>query len=244
METNKPVLVFDVDGVCLIWFANLPNFLEEKGICAENVIAALETNSFLSLEEIFKQGCDNKNFAMLDEYNSSKHVGNLPAFEDKAVEVLGDLSKGFKLIALTCIGSTDTHHNLRKGNLEAIYGEGTFDQVICIDLGESKEDYLREIAKTGEVVFFVDDSAKHIYEAERAGVKGYQFVSRMPLERIDENLDHLCSWSEIHNEARAYLKDTMMQRITERMTIRKDSPLIAVSQIMSGGQVGNIAHAV
>lgn len=194
---NKEVIVFDADGLLLFWLNGMINFLKEEGLSYEHLIG--DRNAFYSLNEIFQSDDEDYINEQYQKFLSSDSLGKMGRFCDGSLEVLNTLSKKYILVVLTCIGRQSKVVNIRKEEIESLY-PGCFSEIYCIDLGESKQDALEYINDiyNGKVKAFIDDRSEHVHEAEKAGVKGYQFIQESPPLRIDESVDSIRNWSHLY----------------------------------------------
>lgn len=60
------------------------------------------------------------------------------------------------------------------------------------------------------MAFFVDDRAKHVKEAESAGVPAYQFIDGMPSSSICPESNHIRSWYHLQQVAREYHSNSLL----------------------------------
>lgn len=170
MKNLKPLLVFDADKVLLDWIGGFLSFLKDTGHCVKHLEQYIGTTAFLTTEEMTKSDCKRYNREVLDKFVESGYLRKLDTFQVDAKEILMELKKEFDFAIVTCIGTDEESINQRHENIELRYGD-IFLDVICIGFHESKEHSLRELAKTRNVVGFVDDRPKHLEEAISAGIK-------------------------------------------------------------------------
>ncbi|MCY9870443.1 hypothetical protein [Vibrio barjaei] len=202
MKNRRPTFLFDADGLICQWTSRMPEFLTSKGLPTEPVLASLKANDYISIEDIFSTKCTRTATELLEEYNRSHHISQLDPICQSTGRVLRELAKIGDLIAVTCIGKEEISAVNRARNLEYIAKKNLFKAIHCLDFGESKEPIMNRLRDEHNVMMFVDDRPHHVQEAMRAGINAYQFTYKMNESSIDENLQHLCSWSEIEAEGK------------------------------------------
>ena len=196
---QKPVIVTDVDSVLLDWLQGFATFLkEEKDMDIEHVKHFFGTSNFIETPEITNISCLDTNKLLVKEYGKSKYIEELKAFQEDAKQHILDLHKEVDFIALSCLSKNRQIINKRKRNLENVYGN-IFKDVICIGFGQSKEPDLIRLKEQENVITFVDDREKHIYESISAGIKPILFKRCIEnIENCPENSYHVKTcWSDI-----------------------------------------------
>lgn len=161
----KPVILIDVDGVCVKWQSGLPYFMAKYNINADKALQTMLDEKFRSPEEIF--GLDKTlSTALLKEYNQSKFIRYLSAYDD-ALEFINENKSKYDFVAITAIG-TDTQTMLnRVSNLNALF-PGAFIDVLVCGFNESKLE-LFERAKekyADRAKMFIDDLYINIHDCE------------------------------------------------------------------------------
>jgi len=180
IKQEKPFLAMDADFVLLDWCAGLKPFLAEKGIDNSHIDRYTGSTYYPTLEELFLDSDSDKCIELMKEFNDSKWIEHLPMLQATAKEHLTLLAQEVNIVVLTCLGLGADQAAKRTNNLVELYGD-IFEEVICIEVRGSKEEKLIELAKTKNVIGFVDDREKHLKEGVNAGVSPILFVRNAPM---------------------------------------------------------------
>ena len=194
---KKEQLIFDVDGVLLLWISGVIKFLESKGIDASHVKGS--KNAFYTLDYIFGQDSMEKNLRLYNEFKASKYLGELEPYCKSTKRIVEDLSHEYDLSIVTCIGTEKSVIALREQNIRDCFG-GAFDTVVCLDKASPKLNALKFLSETGgKVAGFIDDKGIHVCEGIKAGIPSFQFIDGSPEERILTSVDHMRDWGHIED---------------------------------------------
>lgn len=163
MQSKKPVIPIDIDGVVVSWQSNLPFFAAEHNIPTDRILEMMVDDKFRSMSEIF--GCDDELAErLMRQYNSSKWIRGLKPYDD-ALVVINRLKYKYDFVAITAIGKSAESCLNRIANLNILF-PSAFVDVMCVDIGESKVSrYLEAKKKYGErMVCFIDDLSGNLEE--------------------------------------------------------------------------------
>lgn len=185
----KKIIATDVDFVLLDWVQGLKPFLDEKGIDSEHLKKYKGSTYYPSLQELFFIKDESICINLMKEFNASRHIKELPIFQEGSEKYFRELhDKGFEIHAVTCIGSEEKIKRNRYENLFSIYGEVfSYDKVINLPVRTSKEPYLKELQKKGEVLIYIDDRHNHLKEAKDIGIKTALYTNDGKIK--DDNTD-------------------------------------------------------
>jgi len=188
MDTNKPVLILDVDGVLLKWESNLPFFALDHGIKIKGVLKNYSRATHISFNELF--GIKNTPIAqqLMTKYNTSAYGRHLSAFDD-AIESVYKLKKKYKLVILTSFGDTIEHYTNRCKNLQAFYPD-LFAEIICISYDKPKSTMLKDISIThGKIAGFVDDQLHNVDDVRH-------YAEKIGFDTLANNCIHMNHYDE------------------------------------------------
>lgn len=194
MKTEKPTIIFDVDGVLVDWASQLPLFCKRCGIDPVLALKHFTAKEHVDVRDLFGVEQRSIAFDLLDRYNL-EHGKYMTAFPD-AVDHIHKLAKEYNLIALTKFGDSTDHWLVRKYNLETFF-PGMFSQLITINGNESKIGYVAALQAEHDVVAFVDDQLENI-EAIKRGTS----LLTIHMNRYDEraNVSHMSTLAEYVKE--------------------------------------------
>jgi len=167
-------IMIDCDDVLLNWIDGFRNWLQRP--TPEHGPTSWSLAEWLGVPDDI---CLN----WINEFNASPYFGMLSAVPG-AVEAVRALSaSGHQLTVLTSCSSDPTIVQRRRMNLRRLFGD-SIDRVICLDLGESKREWLN-VLRPG---VWIEDNYKNALAGLDAGNR--TFVMRRTHNRGDEPVSH------------------------------------------------------
>ncbi|MEP3668999.1 MAG: hypothetical protein ABJN42_19925 [Roseibium sp.] len=156
-------IIFDCDEVLLPYHPNFRAFLKKVHGIETNGPAPTQYNmgDWMGISDL------SQIFELIHEFNNSPTSGfdQLVPKPEAVAKVRELKDAGYDLHVLT-MASEDPETGLRRiGNLERGFGVGTFTDVICIGLMDSKLEHL----KKHDPSIFIDDVPKNVLMGEEAG---------------------------------------------------------------------------
>jgi hypothetical protein len=196
-DMNKPMILTDVDDVCL-------NYIEGFRIFAERVLG----RKILGLPDQWDMsnwlGLNSEQEAtdLVHQFNHGEpEFGMLPPLAE-AEKYIPQLSKHCNIVAITCCSTDPTPVALRNKNLERVFGKGVFSEVICQPLGTRKVHNL-SIFKDCNVIAWVEDKAEAAVDGASMGYRSFLMEQSHNKKYRDENtnspLVFVKSWKDIAN---------------------------------------------
>ena len=173
-------IIFDCDDVLLDWMGGFRQYAATRlqySLTGEpqswHMGEWLGTSDEVALE-------------LVAEFNASVHFGRLLPVEG-AVEVLWRLhwSDITRLHVVTSCSSDPKTVQMRRDNLEAHFGLGTFDSIHCLDLGQPKT----KILQAWDSVIWVEDNYKNALMGADLGHR--TFIRKRP---------HNAEYQDLHDE--------------------------------------------
>lgn len=155
----KETIIIDVDGVLLDWKANVRFMMNELGM-THKLVRDYDHHS--SSRNVFIDVSEAEYRKLIGVYNEHPSTRYLPAFPD-AYDALRELSKTYKIIALSKFGWSRTSWANRMFNLNSHFGK-MVDELICIEYAEKKSEYINKLCNDHDVKFFIDDRLDNIYD--------------------------------------------------------------------------------
>lgn len=196
----KKIFVTDADSVLFDYIQGIIPFMHEKGIDTSHLSAPKGSSIHIPPHELFNLDPETS-IQLIKEFNKSHHIKNLPIFQEESISALNNIKNaGHDIFVLTCLGIDSIGKQNRFENFISHFGNiVNQDQVVVLDISESKAPYLRDIKKQGQVVAHVDDRLKHVYEAQEAGVKPiwYNNLEQLPNDEKHEGIIHKTCWTDI-----------------------------------------------
>jgi len=135
---------------------------------------------------------------LVEEFNASSHFGELEAVKgaEEIIENMRD-DKDVRLHVITSCSSDVATVALRRKNLEHCFGEGTFDSIHCLDLGQSK---LKILQAWSPGALWIEDNYKNAMLGIEAG--HHVLIRERPhnaeYRELHENkLNRFTDWAEL-----------------------------------------------
>jgi len=155
-KTLDKLILTDADGVLLDWEFAFNTWMQEHGFeevedSKLNYDMAIRYN--IPREQVVK---------LIRMFNESAAIGFLPAQRDATYYVKRLVEEhGYRFHCITSVSKDPNAQKLREMNLKKIFGEITFEKIICLDTGAPKDEVLEEYEGTG--LLWIED---HIQNAE------------------------------------------------------------------------------
>lgn len=130
-------ILSDVDDCILDWLTSFREWCAYKGLKTRG-----DRPTNYNLETWLPKGADV--LGLINEFNRSPHFGLLLPFPDARSVLPRFKESGHPIVAITSCSSEPAVVAMRKRNLDEIFGENFFENVHCIDLGESKKSRLKK----------------------------------------------------------------------------------------------------
>lgn len=182
-------VILDCDDVLLNWIDSFHTWAEKRlgyslapaGPCSWSM------GQWLGVD-------DATAFALVVEFNDSEHFKHLEPIEG-ALEALLELMPAHGLFVVTSCSTEPDVVFHRRANLKKHFGP-IFQQVHCLDLGESKAEILHKFAPA----IWVEDNYKHALAGLEAGHR--TFLRRRPHNEQQEATSHpeitwFSHWAEV-----------------------------------------------
>lgn len=158
---KERLLLTDVDGCLLNWNSVFEQYMNTKGFKkCDGTTYSLSTQ--YNIERAIMDG-------LVHDFNSSEFIRDLPAYKDSVEYVAKLKDLGFKFIAITSLGDEKLQYDYRVENLNKVFGEGTFSEVICLPCGENKYTTLTRWQNSG--LFWIEDKFSNALAGVALGLK-------------------------------------------------------------------------
>jgi hypothetical protein len=215
VDTQKPVIMTDCDGVLLQWLAHTPSFVEDLGFNGDHLKESMSGNQFVPFFEVFCATNETEAKERLLQYNESHYMRSLPVIEEESIAVLNRLSKTHDIIVVTSFSDKEIAHKNRSANLKTHYNTN-ISELICLNPEEDKTETLKKYAESRNVVLWVDDQIKHVKHGINAGIDSFQFTHGMDCGRNTGEVKEINSWVDIEKHInRKTLKEKNKPKISK-----------------------------
>jgi len=183
---NK-IILSDVDGVLLDWELAFHKWMEDKGYTAAD-------KSLYKMNEAYDiEKAESKR--LIREFNESVRMLDLPAFRDARSGVARLVEAGYQFIVITSMSLDPMAKKAREINLEAVFGENVFVEVICLDTGADKDEAL--IPWKDSNIIFIEDKAENAVTGADMGLRSILIEHKHNAECDDPRIARCADWKEI-----------------------------------------------
>lgn len=157
----EKVILADVDGCMLLWKSAFMNWMSRHGYERKNK----EDSDIYEIEDLYNISKE-KSDEMVDFFNESIHMGQLPPLRD-AIKYVRKLHEehGFVFHCITAVGTHPLVHKLRQENLNRVFGDSVIERLVCTASSKDKEPILREYKDSG-LIWIEDKVSNAIMGAE------------------------------------------------------------------------------
>lgn len=185
-EANKIILT-DCDGVLLDWEKMFHLWMENKGY---NIATPglYKINEVYDMEKALSK-------RLIKEFNESAWMAFLPAFRDARSGVARLVEAGYKFVCITSLSLDENARKLRIENLEKVFGEGVFVDVIALDTGADKDEALEPFRDSD--LFWIEDKDENAVTGADFGLRSILIAHAHNAELKDERIERCADWAEI-----------------------------------------------
>jgi hypothetical protein len=193
---TENLILTDVDGVLLNWEYAFDCWMQKHGYSkVDNGNLKYNIGKRYGIDEVTGK-------ALIKTFNESAAIGFLPPLRD-SVHYVQKLHKmhGFIFHAITSLSLDKNAQHLRRMNLEKLFGETVFEEIICLDTGADKHDALEPYRDSS--CFWLEDKIDN-------AVVGHNLGLRSLIVEHGHNMDYkgpipiVKNWAEIYNVVTGY----------------------------------------
>jgi FMN phosphatase YigB (HAD superfamily) len=188
MDSN--IILTDADGVLLNWEWAFDCWMNEHGFKKQKGTEfAYSIGTRYGIDEA--QGKK-----LIKIFNESAAIGFLPPLRD-AIHYVKKLHEehGYVFHCITSLSKNKNAQRLRKMNLEKLFGETVFEEIVCLGTGADKDDALEPYRDSG--LWFIEDKIENAETAERMGING-MLVEHGHNMNHETNIPIVKNWKEIY----------------------------------------------
>ena len=184
---KEKVILTDIDGVCLNWEQQFHEWMAQKG----HERNASNDYGMMQQYDMSKH----RAFKLLKEFNGSAWMGFIPAFKDARSGIAKLVESGYKFSAITSMGFDDCAFELRKRNLEELFGKSTFIDIERLDIGAPKHDALEFYRDSG--MWWLEDYWDNAVLGADIGLKSIIIDHPHNAGYTDERVVRAGTWTEV-----------------------------------------------
>jgi len=185
------LILTDVDGVLLNWEFAFDMWMGEHG--------HKKQEGYQFKYDIGKRYGIDKDTGkkLIKTFNESAAIGFLPPLRD-AIHYVRKLHEehGFVFHAITSLSLDRNAGRLRRMNLEKLFGETVFEEIVCLDTGADKDDALEKYRDSD--LYWLEDKIDNAELGKKIGLRSI-------LVEHGHNMDYkggipvVKNWREIHD---------------------------------------------
>lgn len=185
------LILTDVDGVLLAWDYSFNCWMNEHGH-SQKEFAKFKY-------DISKQYGIEREVAvkLIKTFNESAAIGFLPPLRD-AIHFVRKLHEehGYVFHAITSLSLDRNAGRLRRMNLEKLFGETVFEEIVCLDTGSDKEEALKKYQGSG--LFWIEDRIDNAEVGKKLGLESIIMEHGHNLD-YDGDIPVVKNWREIYD---------------------------------------------
>lgn len=181
-------MLVDADGVLFNWEYAFNLYMEEHGF--EQV---KDSKLIYNIGERYNIS-NNQGHTMIKHFNESAMIGFLPPLRDAVQYVTKLAEEGWDFICITSLSTNKYAQKLRRKNLDKLFGEGTFSEVICLATGADKDKVLQKFDGSG--LWWVEDKVENALAGAAVGLR--PLVMEHGFNMNDERVRRVKNWKEIY----------------------------------------------
>jgi len=186
------VILTDADGVLLNWEYAFSCWMQQHGHTeVENA------NWIYDIGDRF--GVTKETGKLLvKQFNESAAIGFLPALRD-AMYYVKRLHEehGYVFRCITSLSLDKNAYKLRKMNLEKLFGETAFEELVCLDTGADKDDALEQYRDSG--LYWIEDKLSNAQLGLDLGLNAILIEHGFNMnDDIPEGMKKVVNWKEVY----------------------------------------------
>lgn len=191
MKWSDKLILVDCDGVLLDWTYGFDRWALMKH---DKVPINYDIFGIHNRYGIIESTADN----LVEQFNQSAHIGYLPAFRD-SIRYVQTLHRdyGFVFHCITSMGKDIYANELRRKNLEALFGKFVFEDIQFLDLFEDKSTVLEKYVNTG--CMWIEDNPNNAVAGVELGLKSILMTDNYNKEFDHPGVTKVNTWKEIYD---------------------------------------------
>lgn len=189
MKLSDKVILVDADGVLLDWFHSFAQWMDAHGY-------PIVLNGEYEIEKTF--GIEKKVAkGLARHFNESARIEHLPPFRD-AIKYVRKLHEnhGYVFHCITSLSSDPYAGDLRRKNLKRLFGETTFEKIICLDTGADKDEALLPYKDSGCI--WVEDKFENAIAGVNAGLTPFLIDHGHNKNQHHPDVTRVNNWKELY----------------------------------------------
>lgn len=189
MNLKDKVILVDADGVLLDWFHTFAQWMQFHGY-------PIVMNDEYQIEKTFDIPKE-KAKALSRHFNESARIEFLPPFRD-AIKYVRKLHEdhGFVFHCITSLSEDPYAGDLRRKNIHRLFGETTFEKIVCLDTGADKDEALLPYKDSG--CFWLEDKTENAELGHKLGLNAVLMTHGHNKNFFHEDIRVVNNWKEFY----------------------------------------------
>lgn len=161
---KEKIILTDIDGVVLDWEEGFSVWMQHHG---HDTVEGFKEFYDINKRYGVKKEVSKK---LVEQFNSSAAIGFLPPLRDAQyyMKLLHEKHK-YKFIAVTSLSDDPFAQKLRERNLAKLFGDNTFEEVICLSCGADKDEILIDLMENYEGCYWIEDKVENALVGSSVG---------------------------------------------------------------------------
>ena len=188
---NQKLLLVDCDGVILDWEYAFDVYMQQHGF-ARVEGGALKYNIGARYDITNEQGR-----RLIKIFNESAHIGFLPPLRD-AMYYVKRLHEehGYVFHAITSLSRDANACELRRMNLQKLFGKTAFERIVCLETGADKNEALEPYRDSG--CWWCEDKPENAEVGLELGLRSILVEHGHNMNHVNEHIPVVKNWREIY----------------------------------------------
>jgi hypothetical protein len=188
MDSN--IILVDADGVIVNWEHAFNCWMEEHG---HHKVEGSQFKYDIGKRYNIDSETGKK---LIKTFNESAAIGFLPPLRD-AIHYVQKLHRehGYVFHCITSLSKDKNAQRLRKMNLEKLFGETVFEEIVCLDTGADKTEALLPYKDSG--YWWIEDLYKNAEAGQNLGLRPLLMLHGHNLD-YQGNIRPVKDWKEIY----------------------------------------------
>lgn len=181
------IILTDCDGVLLDWDLSFEQWMLNQGY-PKQVKDTYDTGIAYQIERSDQR-------RLVKTFNESAWMGFIEPFRDAINGVQRLVDNGYKFHCITSMTTEPKATELRKYNLEKVFGKDVFTKYVFLNIGKDKDEALASYNGTG--YYWLEDKPKNAECGLQFGLKPILIEHEHNKNYKNENIMLLKNWEEI-----------------------------------------------
>ena len=189
---KESIILVDCDGVLLNWEYAFEIWLEQHGF--EKI-----PGGGLNYDMSIRYGISREQVTRLIKlFNESAAIGFLPPLRD-AMHYVEKLHRehGYVFHCITSVSIDPNTIKLREMNLRKLFGETTFQKIVCLDTAAPKDNALFPYRDTGCV--WIEDKVENAELGASLGLNALLMEHGHNMHHYHKDVHTVKNWEEVYN---------------------------------------------